>query len=723
MNSAASIGAILTQLQSYKKKYYLNLLVRGSIFSLGLLLSFFLLYNLLEYAFRFPYGVRAFLFFSFLALAVFAFARWIVYPISGLLQLRKGLSNEEAARQIGQFFPNVHDKLLNTLQLSEAAKTSELVAASIEQKASQLGVFRFSDAVRIEENKSRLKYLAIPGLVALAIALVYPSLLVQSTARIVNYNKSFAPKAPFTFTIRNEELKAFRNEDYTLQVKVEGSVLPSDVFILYNGRKQLLEKKGSGQYAFTFKKLQKPLDFQLEGSGFLSEGYSLALLARPNLRSFEVALRYPEYLNKSEEVIKNTGNLTIPAGTTVEWRFNASETNDVLLKFEKDQAAQPAVRTSERFTFRRRVMDSEQYSVQLKNQHSTNKEDISYLLTTIPDRYPEITVEQFKDTVLYNYLMVGGQITDDYGFTRLNLNYRVVNGQGSGGNYKSKPLRFERKVLGQTYYHQWQLDTLQLKAGDRVEYFVQVWDNDGIRGPKAARTRTLEFKLPSKADLQKDLAKNAQSLENQLNRTLQNTTKLQQDLAKMEEKLKNKKDLNWQDKKQLEDLLNQRKQLQQQLEQVQQMSQQMNQSQERFSQQNQELAEKAKQLQQMMQQLLDEDTKKLYEELEKLMQQNQPNEAELQKLFDKLDFKEDNLKKELDRALEMFKKLQFDQKLEQSIEKLKELAEEQKQLGDKTEKDDKARTNQIRNDKSDKGDQKDQKDSSKAKSCSRNSRN
>ncbi|RYZ27883.1 MAG: DUF4175 family protein, partial [Sphingobacteriales bacterium] len=416
----------------------------------------------------------------------------------------------------------IKDKLLNTLQLQRQSSENELIAASIEQKSKQLTVFKFADAIKLNENKARLKYLYIPLGVLLLIIMVYPALLVESSSRIVQYNKSFAPKAPFTFEIVNDNLTAYRGEDYELEVAVEGAMLPSEVYILHNGRRQLLQKSGNGKYSFTFKKIQKEVPFTLEGSGFLSDSYLLEMRSRPNLKNFDIHVNYPAYLSKPNEVIKNTGNLTVPEGSTLEWRFNASETDALSLTFDNPEETLEARRSGDLFTFKRRAMQNEEYAVRLKNQHSTNKEDIKYQISTIPDRHPDITVEQFRDTMLFNYMVLGGNASDDYGLTRLNLHYRVVKSGGAAGtNYKAMPIKFDRKQLGQTYYLQWNLDSLRLGAGDKVEYFVQVWDNDGIRGPKAAKTRTLEFKLPTKAEVRKEAAQNAQNIENQMTKALQ----------------------------------------------------------------------------------------------------------------------------------------------------------------------------------------------------------
>lgn len=71
-----------------------------------------------------------------------------------------------------------------------------------------------------------------------------------------------------------------------------------------------------------------------------------------------------------------------------------------------------------------------------------------------------------------------------------------------------------------------------------------------------------------------------------------------------------------------------------------------------------------------MEELLDEETKKLMEELEKLLKEN-ADPQQLQKTLDKLNQNSKNLEKELERTLELFKQLQFDYKLDQAIQDIK----------------------------------------------------
>ena len=83
-----------------------------------------------------------------------------------------------------------------------------------------------------------------------------------------------------------------------------------------------------------------------------------------------------------------------------------------------------------------------------------------------------------------------------------------------------------------------------------------------------------------------------------------------------------------------------------------------------------------------MEELLDEETKKLFEELQKLLREN-TDMSQLQKLLDKLNQNTNNLEKELERTLELFKQLQYESKVDQINQDLKEQVEKQESLLEK----------------------------------------
>src|SRR5690554_2881124 len=229
---------LLQKLKAYKKKYYLNRLFKGLIFFFALAFTAFLFISVLEYYGKYSSIFRFAFFLSYVGLTIFGLVKWIIKPSAQLLNLQKQLSNEEAAREIGRFFPNVNDKLLNTLQLNSLnQKENVFIQASIGQKTKELSVVSFTKAVDYKENNRYLKYLGIPIVAILVLLLFIPQLFTESTARIINYNKEYSYPAPFTFNLLNKELKTFRNEDFLLEINIKGEAIPNQVFIYTRNRK------------------------------------------------------------------------------------------------------------------------------------------------------------------------------------------------------------------------------------------------------------------------------------------------------------------------------------------------------------------------------------------------------------------------------------------------------------------------------------------------------
>ncbi|UPL49070.1 DUF4175 domain-containing protein [Hymenobacter sublimis] len=686
-----ALDDVLARLDAFKRKFYLSLLVRGAFVAGGLLLSLFLVFNLLEYFLYLPTWVRAGLLFGFVAGMLYAFGRWIWQPLAALTNLRRMLSDEQAARRVGELFPDVQDKLLNALQLRGQAQENALLAASLEQRAGQLRGVEFTQGINIQaQSKPLWKYVAIPAAVVVLVLLIYPSLFVQGTERILNYDRKYSPPAPFRFVVENKNLTAFKGEDYTLNVTVEGEALPNEISIVYDGRERHLVREAGNRFRYEFRQLRQNVEFQLAAAGFTSSDYDLTVKARPNLRDFAVRVSYPTYLGKPAETIRNTGNLTVPEGSDLRWEFATEATDQLQLKFRNPDEVVTAQPDDEQFRLSRRALRSQQYSVHLRNANSPNRDPIEYQLTVIPDQAPDVTLEAFQDTTSLRYLALGGNVRDDYGLSRLQLHYRVLSKARPNAAYQTRALPLSSGP-SQSYAYQWDVRPLSLRPGDRLEYFVQVWDNDGVHGPKSARSRTAEFRLPSRTELRQQLASQSQAVQSQLSQAAQQSKKMERELAKADDKLKVKRDLNFQDRKQLRDMLDQKQQMDQALDELKRQFEQLQEQQNQLDpQKNEELAQKAEELKKLMETLLDPETKKLYEELQKLLEQQQDqNQPDMQKLLQQLENKENTLQKELERALEMFKQLQFEQKQDQALEKLQQLAQEQQKLADETQKNDK----------------------------------
>ncbi|WP_215236748.1 DUF4175 family protein [Dyadobacter linearis] len=685
---------LLLRIQEYRQKYYQNQLLKGIIFSVGLLLTVFLFFNTIEYFGRFSSLVRGMLFFGFLAVLAFSIFQWVIQPVIHLSGIRKPISDEDAALQIGQYFPEVGDKLVNTLQLRGlSGMQSDLIEASIRQKSNQLLIVRFSDAIRFNENRKRIKYAIYPLAAIAAILLFNPAFFSSSSDRIINFQKNYT-YAPFSFILQNKNLKAFRNEDFTLKLKLEGEALPAAVYLVQNGSRFKLNSEGNRTFSYTFKNLQRDVAFSFDAAGFASDEYRIHVNERPSLLSFDVNLHYPAYLNKPSEGLNNVGNLSVPEGTTIEWDFNTSATKSLAIRFENDSSLYRAKESDgEHFQVRKSVRKSAQYQVSLKNDQTENADKIGYFINVIPDKHPVMNLENFQDTTLYNYLVLGGSISDDYGFSQLKMFYSVKReGAKEPSQPKGIPIPFNKTVNTQSFFFQWYVDSLQLAPGDKIEYYAQVWDNDGINGAKSTRSRSIQFTVPSKDQLEADIKKSEQETENQMQSALKKAQSLQKDIENLDNRLKSNKELDFKEQKQIEEVLRKREELMMELEALQEKHQNSNEKSKQFNQQSPELQAKIEQLQKLMNELKDENTEKLYQELKKLLEQKQSER--MSSMMEKLRNKEHNLEKELERTMKLFKQMQMEQKMENLVEKLDDLAEKENALAEKTEQTDKTKNNE-----------------------------
>lgn len=658
------------------------MLLKGSILSIAVLSSAFVVFNILEYYGRFDTPVRIVFFFSYILAGLFILFLWIIRPVYRIFISGEQMSDEEASRQVGMYFPEISDKLLNTFQLSRlSSKENELLEASIAQKSKELSYVRFADAVNLSENKRRARILIIPFTVIFLILMFVPQLFVEGTKRIVQFNTQFTYPAPFDFIVKNEKLNAFKNEGFEVQLRIEGKVIPENVYLVSNGKKSKMRRASIGEFLFDFKNLQKSEEFLFEAAGYNSKNYKLNVLSRPDLRSFEAFLKYPSYLGKKPESLKNAGNLNIPEGTEITWSFNAVDAEKINLKFSNESFF--ISEGDKGFVFTRKAKKSENYEIELENKFSKSREKISYYLNVIPDEFPSINVEQYQDTVLFNFISLGGTLSDDYGINALKLFYRIVKDEKDETRFQSLSIPTEKNSPTQNFFFNWRMDSLNLKPGENIEYYLQVWDNDGVNGNKSSRTGNFKFRLPGKDEIKEQISEASDNAEKKIDQTLKKSQELHNEIVKLENRLKTKNNLNWQDKKMLEELLKKHDELKKDLEEMRKLNESLKEKNEKFNNINPETAQKLEQLQKLMDNLLDDETKKLFEELNKLLQQ-QENKLDIQKILEELR-KNENLEKELDRALEMFRQLQFEQKLNEVIEDLKKLSEEQEKLSEQTE--------------------------------------
>ncbi len=678
---------LLNKLDAFIKKYYYNHLIKGSIFFFFSALTIYLFITFTEFIGNFKSTIRFILLVFWIVSNLAAFVYFICIPILKLLKIGKIISYKEAAIIIGKHFPTIQDKLLNALLLEEMTQQhpdNSILLAAIEQKTNELKPIPFTSIISYKNNLKYLRWLIPPAFVALFILIFIPDLFQSSTKRIIKYNQSFYTP-PFSFEIENQKLECLQNENFELNVKVNGKIIPDKVYIQLNGNNYVMQKITKDKFSFIIKNPQKNINFNLVALD-VTEHYTLKVIPKPTITAFQIHLQYPNYLNKKPEILQHAGDLIIPEGTKVLWNFTTQNTSQLYLIF-KDTLVQisPKNNISQ---FQKTFKESTPYIIAAKNEFLDKPTDSTFFsIQIIPDQYPTIEVQQFKDSSSLQFNpSFFGIIKDDYGFSKLEFNAVIFTKDSAN---KDIQIPIKNKIpIAQTNTQSFQYFTditifPELKPGDKIEYYFEVYDNDGVNGSKKTRSEIFTFAMPSMSEMDKTIDQNSNQIKEQLESNIKQIKTLQKELNDLYRKILEKKQMSFEDKKALQNILQKHKNIQ---ENIEELKQKLNQNKELENQKefNEELLKKYEELQKLFDNIMTPELQKLMKELEelanKLLDKNQMHQK-IEEL--KLNTKE--IEKELDRTLEIFKQFQVEQKLEQIIQQLDKLHQEQEKLAQQSE--------------------------------------
>ncbi|MEH6658759.1 hypothetical protein [Leeuwenhoekiella marinoflava] len=663
------------KLEQFIKKYYKNEILRGLLFFIAIGLTYVLLIVGIEYFFWLSRWGRAFLFWSFIGVELLLLVRLILIPLFRLFKLSKGIDYNSASKLIGNHFPEVRDKLLNTLQLKNTFGDSDLIQASILQKSKELEPVPFSLAINYKKNAKYIKYALIPVLVFVAISLSPgTSFFSESAERVLDYKTEYIPPAPFQFVLLNEDRNIIEGKSVEILAKVEGDKIPEEVSLDLNGITYLMKNRGGGRFSYTVEQATEDLKFQFSGNGFNSSTHNLPVVKTPLISDFKMHLDFPVYLNRSAETIQNTGSVAIPEGTKISWNIDTRNADrlewisDSIYLFNQQK---------EQFVFSKRFFNNTDYSIATSNSNLHHYEELNYKIDVIRDAYPELELTIKKDSLNDTQTYFRGIVSDDYGLKDLKLVYYIDN---QLNNKKAEPISINQSTVDQFYTAF--PGNLDLEKGVGYNYYFEVRDNDAPNGYKAIRSDVQSY-----ASLSQDEAieKQLELQENSINGLDISVSKMQEqerDLKELQNLQKEKNSFDFNDKRKLKSFLQRQKSqeilMKSYSEKLKNSLNELDKLSEEKSSANELLKKRIENNEKQL-----EEQEKLLGELDKL--QDMMDDEELKDRLDKMSKNSKNSSRSMEQLLELTKRFFIQTKADRIGRQLKKLGEEQVQEGLKKE--------------------------------------
>lgn len=660
---------IYLKLEQFIKKYYTNELLRGSIFFIGIGLLYFLFTLSIEYFFWLKPNSRTLLFWTFIAVELFLLLRFILFPISKLFKLQNGINYDDASKIIGNHFSEVGDKLTNFLQLSQDSNTSELLLASIDQKAKTLQPIPFVKAINFSKNKKYAPIALIPLLFfAFFYITGYSNFISQSLNRVVHYKQQFLPPAPFEFQVVNPNLQTEQNQDFVLKVKTVGKVVPENTMIFIGEESYFMETTKPGEFQFVIAKPKANLEFHLEANEVVSNEYELNVVTVPTIANFEMVLNFPSYLNKKAEVIKGTGNAVVPEGTKVTWKMNTVATQKV--EWQNEASKYSFSKSENQFSLSKSIIQNINYQIVTSNTKVQNYEKLNYQISVVKDQFPAISVGNAPDSLKIDKSFLLGQVSDDYGLSKLQVVYYP---KDKPTNAKKATIAVKRDVYDQFVFAF--PSNLPVEEGVSYEYYFEIFDNDAFHNYKSTKSSVFSNRIATQSEREDQLLQQQNDNINSMEKSLKTQDKQLNEMEKLQKMGKEKDNLEFKEQQKVEDFLNKQKQ---QDELMKNFAEKMKENLDKVkTEKKDEVKELLKDRLEKVEKDLDKNNK-LLDELQKLNEKLQ--KEELFEKMDKLKQQSKNQTKSLQQLVELTKKYYVEKKAEQIADKLDKLSEKQDKL-------------------------------------------
>ncbi len=682
---------ILEKLEIYIRKYFLNRLLKGLLLSFFLLVAGYLTVILIEYLVWLPSYWRMFFFWTYLLFLFFTLISFVFIPLTHLVSFRRKMSHEVAAEYIGKYFPEIDDSLLNFLQLQQlevSSKETDFILAAIEQRTQKLSVYNFSLAAGIQHTLKLLPYGLGLLVLFLVISVFVPEVMQLPANRIIHYNTTFPKPLPYQIVVNESKLYCLQHEDYLLNVVVKGNQVPEKIFLKMKNSRFELQKSGPLNFSYTFNKVYEDIVFQIVTSDYQSQVYRLIVHPKPVLLTVELRLEFPAYLHRKGETLRGLNYLSVPAGTKMNYTLYTRDCDSVSVQMNSMVTSRASER--DQWEFKDIATSSKLVVFAAHNKFQKKGASFEFLVDVVDDEVPviEASVEQEN---LGNTFFFSGLISDDHGFSDLSLYYTEAH--GTNGTVR---IPIAKNLLRQNFYLSLNMDTMPVKQNDQWKVYFEVTDNDGIRGPKAKRTRDFNLNRIGQNELDSLKTVGEEKLDDQYNSFREQNLALKKEFEALKKSLLQKKELDWKDQQALKNLKDQQNTLMNQWEELKNERHKLDEIARNDQRLKEEMLQKQEQIREMFDELIPEELKKMMEEINQLLQQT--NKEEIQNALEKLKDNSENMSDLLDRDLALLNRLKVEKNLNELIDKLKKLAEEAAKEADSLKNNPKTENNNSLND-------------------------
>ena len=698
---------VIIKLERYCQKKYLLQVMIGLLIVLLIAIVVFTVFALLELIAHSNSSLRTFIFYLTVAVIGGTIVYLLLIPVLRYFKFFRNESYFKVAGKIGEHFPEIKDDLLNTIQLvssnDDKIYSPKLINAAFQNVYNRTKNIKFDSIISFKKVKSTFIYFSTLTVVVVLMFLFIPGLKAASY-RLINYDQEFIEPPKFSFKIFPGNSEITKGENILISVSVEGES-PNEIYFAIKNKEDAeytykrVKPDSLDNFNYNFLSVRTSFKYFVAADEVKSDEYKITVIDRPIVETIELEIIPPAYSKMEKIVQQDNGNVTSLIGTRVYIKLSSTKKlSKAFLLFSDSTSVEFDVTENEavgKFTIRKDI----QYIIKLLDENGNeNSSPITYYVQALYDAYP--TIEMIAPNMSIplandNRVNLIAEVSDDYGFSKLILNYRLSASRYEPPQKDFRKLEIQlppsKKEIPVNYI--WNLSQLSLGVDDVVSYYLEVFDNDNINGPKSAKTSVFTVRVPSLDEILAEADKIQSHTESELEQTLKEAEELQQELQEIDQDLKKDQEkLTWEEKEKIENALEKFEELQQRMDDMKDKLQEMQNDLQQNNLLSEETLEKYMELQKLMDELTSEEMKKAMEKLRDTLEQLNRDMTQEQLQNMKLD--EERFKKSIERTLNLLKRIQIEQKIDELLKRTEELIAEQEELKEQTEQSDPSNQNE-----------------------------
>jgi soluble cytochrome b562 len=436
-------------------------------------------------------------------LVILAAIAWTVYRLLGRM------SPERAALYVEHKQPKLRNNLINSLQLYPevvAAKnapgfSTSMVLALLRATRKQIAGLKVDDLLDTGRIKSSLRLLGFLAMPVAAMVLFNPA-WVGDTLSMLTQPLDHLPPTVTTLEVEPKGLRVARGSPVEIQASAAGAIPASlELFTwagtnergeLVGAEKTPMENLTGGRFSAKIVRLDKTLRYRVATATASSPTYVAEAIDPPEIANVQLVLYPPAYTGLGSVSVAE-GAIEGLKGSTV--RLEAVTTKEIV-KAEillEDGKKVPLKIDDRKLSASLVLFQSQTYRILVEDQHGFRNSPIAYELRVKPDGFPTVDLLRPTEDLEINgdeILNLEYGARDDFGIAEVNLIAKIGDREDK---IRLQQDEVKRLILREQY--KWDLGKLALRDGEEAIFFLQVFDNDTISGPKIGTSRSVRLKL------------------------------------------------------------------------------------------------------------------------------------------------------------------------------------------------------------------------------------